>query len=73
MEAKPCPLCNSSNLRIGPGGISCKSCGLWYGDGSRAMDRWRELRRDKYAVIPDDLSWIVEIWNHRVADAGQKG
>jgi hypothetical protein len=37
------------------------------------MDRWRELRRDKYAVIPDDLSWIVEIWNHRVADAGQKG
>lgn len=35
----PCPLCHSDNLRIETYGVECQNCGVWYGNGSKSMDR----------------------------------
>lgn len=38
-EYLPCPLCRSNDLRIETYGIECRDCGIWYGNGSKSMDR----------------------------------
>ena len=65
-SVKPCPFCGSA-VRVQTHGIACDGCGLWYGAGSLAVDRWRELHGTPLAPIPRDVSWLVEVWNLRAA------
>jgi len=66
VSVKPCPFCGSA-VRVQTHGIACDGCGLWYGAGSLAVDRWRELHGTPLAPIPRDVSWLVEVWNLRAA------
>lgn len=60
---KPCPLCGSDNVKADKHGVECRECGLWYGAGFNAVERWRKLRGDPN--LPTEDGWIEEVWNHR--------
>jgi len=63
--ARPCPICGASvRVRILDSGISCPGCGLWFGSGSLAIDRWREMHDDENKR--PEPGWIVEVWNGEV-------
>jgi len=49
----PCPLCGNPDPQDMGHGISCRQCGLWLGNGTRA----------------DDFGGYVKLWNTRTPAA----